>query len=156
MDRRSISMFLDEEGTDTELAVNCKTCQLQTCSARFKAHILALAVKRERSQRRTSNGSAVSSSTPPIPEESEDMDSDDTYANDQASSPPQRQAPPPPSHKHHAPPSRSDTRPHFREPPLVWQPERPTIVTGGAQYPGEPCRVISYTCCLDTTNFRSC
>lgn len=106
MDRRSISMFLDEE------------------------------VKRERSnQRRTSNGSAVSSSTPPIPEEPEDMDNDDTYSNDQAASPPQRQAPPPPPHKQHNPPGRSDTRPHFREAPLVWQPERPALATGGAQYP---------------------
>lgn len=107
----------------------------------LKLPVLVCVVKRERSQSQTSNGSAVSSSTPPIPEEPEDMDSNDTYANDQAASPPQRQAPPPPSHKQHNPPARSDTRPHFREPPLVWQPERPAIATGGAQYPGKPCKL---------------
>ena len=149
MDRRSISMFLDEEGI-THVSSQAQQEHMPAvhleCSA-IKLPVFSCAVKRDRIQRRTSNGSAVSSSTPPIPEEPEDMDSDDTYANDQAASPPQRQPPPPPSHNHHNPPARTDTRPHFREPPLVWQPERPAIATGGAQYPGKPVNVTA-CCCM--------
>lgn len=132
MDRRSISMFLDEEGNWCGLLL-C-LCLLRCCSS-SSAQLQLLAEKRQRERRDTRD--ATRSSTPPIPEEPEDVDIG--YESGDCLSPPERQQHPAAAiHRQHAPPSRSDTRTStgFREPRVTWHHEGPAIAIGGAQYPG--------------------
>lgn len=112
MDRRSISMFLDEEEKRQR--------------------------ERERERRRVNHDKAAGSSTPPIPEEPEDLDSDGDYMSEPSPSPSEPLQPPQIAmQRHHVPPSRSDTRTSsgFKDPPVVWHQEGPALAVGGAQYP---------------------
>ena len=135
MDRRSISMFLDEEG-DGPGAYFC----VGGCCNQGHNQLWLLAEKRQR-ERRDTHDTTIRSKTPPIPEEPEDADSDNGYVSGDSPSPPERQQHPAAAiHRQHAPPSRSDTRTStgFREPPVTWHHEGPAIAIGGARYPGAP------------------
>ncbi|KAL0032838.1 hypothetical protein WJX77_002173 [Trebouxia sp. C0004] len=112
MDRRSISMFLDEEEKRQR--------------------------EKERERAQYARQDTTRSSTPPIPEEPEDDDSDAGYMSGQSPSPPEsHKLPPSAMPRQHAPPSLSNTRTSsgFREPPVIWHHDGPALAIGGAQYP---------------------
>jgi len=145
MDRRSISMFLDEEGAYAD-----NSSKYAWSSQRvFQLHlpiVLNLSVEKrqrekERERRHHARQDTMGSSTPPIPEEPEDDDSDAGYMSGQSPSPPESHQPPPAMHRQHAPPSSSNTRTSsgFRDPPVIWHHDGPALAVGGAQYPGTGC-----------------
>lgn len=110
MDRRSISMFLDEEE------------------------------KRQRERRRSRDATPGSSTPPIPEEPEDEDSGSGYMSGDSPSPPDRQQHPAATIHRQHAPPSRSDTRTStgFREPPVTWHHEGPAIAVGGAQYPAAP------------------
>ena len=153
MDRRSISMFLDEEGSWCFCVGACCCC----CSMGHD-QLWLLAEKRQR-ERRDIRDTTTRSTTPPIPEEPEDADSDTGYVSGDSPSPPERkQHPAAAIHRQHAPPARSDTRTStgFREPPVTWHHEGPAIAIGGAQYPGAAQTPYAHPAVYSATNAFQC
>lgn len=107
MDRRSISMFLDEEE------------------------------KRQRERRRSRDTRPGSTTPPIPEEPEDVPSDSGYMSGDSLSPPERQQHPAASIHRKHAPPSRSDTRTStgFREPPVSWHHDGPAIAVGGAQYP---------------------
>ncbi len=143
MDRRSISMFLDEEGAYADNSSTCAWSSKLILQSHLPAALKVYAEKRqrekERERRQYARQDTTGSSTPPIPEEPEDDDSDSGYMSGHSPSPPEPHQPPPPAmHRQHAAPSSSNTRTSsgFREPPVIWHHDGPALASGGAQYPG--------------------
>ncbi len=146
MDRRSISMFLDEEGAYADNSLKYAWASQLMLQSHLPAVLNLYAEKRqrekERERRQYARQDTTRSSTPPIPEEPEDDDSDSGYMSGQSPSPPESHQPPPPAmHRQHAPPSSSNTRTSsgFRDPPVIWHHDGPALAVGGAQYPGTGC-----------------
>ncbi|KAL3158854.1 hypothetical protein ABBQ32_011573 [Trebouxia sp. C0010 RCD-2024] len=107
MDRRSISMFLDEEE------------------------------KRQRERRRSRDTRTGSTTPPIPEEPEDVPSDSGYMSGDSLSPPERQQHPAASIHRKHAPPSRPDTRTStgFKEPPVSWHHDGPAIAVGGAQYP---------------------